>query len=139
MNRHQARKLAFQMIYALDFQQDTPLAELYAASVTDRGITEELPYLEDVFYNVGSQLSELDELIGAHIKQGWKLSRLSKVTHAILRLATYEMLFVADVPFPVAINEAVQMAKEYDEESAPAFINGVLNAIADTKGLKSQT
>ena len=138
MNRHQARKLAFQMIYALDFQQDTPLAELYAASVTDRGITEELSYLEDVFYNVGSQLSELDELIGAHLKQGWKLSRLSKVTHAILRLATYEMLSVADVPFPVAINEAVQMAKEYDEESAPAFINGVLNAIADTKGLKSK-
>ena len=138
MNRHQARKLAFQMIYALEFQQDTPLAELYAASVTDRGITEELSYLEDVFYNVGSQLSELDELISAHLKQGWKLSRLSKVTLAILRLATYEMLSVADVPFPVAINEAVQMAKEYDEESAPAFINGVLNAIADTKGLKSK-
>ena len=138
MNRHQARKLAFQMIYALDFQQDTPLAELYAASVTDRGITEELTYLEDVFYNVGGQLSELDELISAHLKQGWKLSRLSKVTLAILRLATYEMLSVADVPFPVAINEAVQMAKEYDEESAPAFINGVLNAIADTKGLKSK-
>ena len=138
MNRHQARKLAFQMIYALDFQKDTPLAELYAASVTDRGITEELTYLEDVFYNVGGQLSELDELISAHLKQGWKLSRLSKVTLAILRLATYEMLSVADVPFPVAINEAVQMAKEYDEESAPAFINGVLNAIADTKGLKSK-
>lgn len=138
MNRHQARKLAFQMIYALDFQQDTPLAELYAASVTDRGITEELPYLQDVFFHVGESLTELDALIGAHLKQGWKLSRLSKVTHAILRLATYEMLSVADVPFPVAINEAVQMAKEYDEESAPAFINGVLNAIADTKGLKAE-
>ena len=138
MNRHQARKLAFQMIYAMDFQQDTPLAELYAASVTDRGITEELDYLSDVFYNVCGQLSQLDELISAHLKQGWKLTRLSKVTHAILRLATYEMLSVADVPFPVAISEAVQIAKEYDEESAPAFINGVLNGIAETKGLKTQ-
>lgn len=137
MNRHQARKLAFQMIYAMEFQKETPPAELYTASVTDRGITEETDYLTDVFYNVCGRLSELDELINAHLKEGWKLSRLSKVTHAILRLATYEMLSVADVPFPVAISEAVQIAKEYDEEQAPAFINGVLNAIADTKGLKN--
>ena len=138
MNRHQARKLAFQMIYAVDFQQDVPPAELYHASVTERGITEELSYLQDVFYGVCTRMAELDELIGAHLKAGWKLTRLAKVTLAILRLATYEMLSVADVPFQVAISQAVDLAKEYDEESAPAFINGVLNAIADAKGLKTQ-
>lgn len=137
MNRYQARKLAFQMIYAMEFQQDVPPAELYAASVTDRGITEETDYLQKVFYGVCTESETLGALICDHLKDGWKLSRLAKVTLAILRLATYEMLYIDDVPTEVAINEAINIAKEYDSESAPAFVNGVLNAIADARGLKT--
>ena len=54
-----------------------------------------------------------------------------------MRLAAYEMLYVEDVPFSVAINEAVELAKTYDHEKAPKFINGTLNAIAEKKGLKA--
>jgi len=54
----------------------------------------------------------------------------------IMRLGTYEMLYMEDIPFSVSINEAVNLAKKYDHDKAPAFINGVLNAIADEKGLK---
>ncbi len=137
MNRFQARKLAFQMIYAMQFQPDIPPAELFAASVTDRGITEEIPYLQNVFYGVCREWESLDAAITAHLKAGWKLERLAKVTLSILRLAVYEMQAVEDVPFEVAIDVAVDLAKEYDAEGAPAFINGVLNAIAEEKGYKT--
>ena len=54
-----------------------------------------------------------------------------------MRLAVYEMLYVEDVPFSVAINEAVELAKTYDHDKSPKFINGILNAIAEQKGLKA--
>ena len=79
-------------------------------------------------------LSELDELISAHAV-GWKSERLSKVSRAIMRLCIYEMLYSDDVPASVAINEALEIAKIYDHDKAPSFINGVVNAVAKAKGL----
>ena len=61
---------------------------------------------------------------------GWKISRLSVVTASILRLATYEMLYCADIPVNVSMNEAIELAKKFDDEKARGFVNGVLNAIA---------
>ena len=69
--------------------------------------------------------------------KGWKLSRLSKVTLAILRLAVYEMLY-DKLAYNIVINEAVELAKKYDEEKAPKFVNGILNNIADSAGLKNK-
>ena len=66
--------------------------------------------------------------ISAYAK-GWSLDRIAHISLAILRLCTYELLFT-EVPTPVAINEAVELAKLYDGDDAPAFINGILNAIA---------
>ena len=72
---------------------------------------------------------ELDRTIETYAK-GWKLSRLSRMTAAVLRLAIYEMRYVDDVPVRVAINEAVELAKVYDTDEAASFINGVLGAVA---------
>ena len=68
--------------------------------------------------------------------KGWKLSRISKVSMAIMRICVYEMLYVEDVPFNIAINEAVELAKKFDYDKAPSFINGVVNKIAENEGLK---
>ena len=77
----------------------------------------------------------IDVIISGSSK-GWKLERLSRVSLAIMRLAVYEMLWDEGIPFSVSINEAVELAKRYDDEKAPKFINGILNDIADKKGLK---
>ena len=84
---------------------------------------------------VAEKKDELDALI-SESAQKWRLERLSATSLSIMRLATYEMLYVEDVPFSVAINEAVELAKTYDHDKAPKFINGILNAIAEKKGLK---
>jgi N utilization substance protein B len=90
---------------------------------------DQIDYVHGVFFGTADRLSEIDGLI-ADAAQGWTIARLSKVTVSIMRLAIYEMLAVEDVPKRVALNEAVELAKKYDEDSAPAFINGVLNTIS---------
>lgn len=72
----------------------------------------------------------IDEKIAANLKAGWKISRISKVSLALLRVAVYEMLFMDDIPVSVSINEAVELSKKYTVEDDTAFINGVLGAIA---------
>lgn len=72
----------------------------------------------------------IDERISANLKKGWKISRISKVSLAILRLAVYEMLYEEDIPVSVSINEAVELSKKYSVEDDTSFINGVLGAIA---------
>jgi N utilization substance protein B len=76
----------------------------------------------------------LDEEIGQALR-GWKVNRLSKVDLAILRLAAFEILTVSDMPIKVSINEAVELAKKYSMDAAPAFINGILGSLA-TKGVE---
>ena len=73
-------------------------------------------------------LTEIDALLSRHAK-GWRTDRLSRISRAVLRLGTYEVVFAEKIPAPIAINEAVELAKKYDDPKARAFINGVLNAI----------
>ena len=75
-------------------------------------------------------VEELDELINRHA-HGWKTSRISKVSRSILRLATFEMLYCEDIPLNVSINEGIELCKEFDEEKAKAFVNGVLNGVKE--------
>ena len=73
---------------------------------------------------------EIDGKISANLRAGWKISRISKVSLALLRLAVYEMLYVEEVPVSVSINEAVELSKKYTVQDDTAFINGVLGSIA---------
>ena len=86
-------------------------------------------YAIDIAKAIENNLSEMDELISSHLSKGWKISRISRISLAILRVAAYEMKFVDEVPVSVAINEAVELAKKYSVDDA-SFINGVLGAIA---------
>ncbi|MBQ5886351.1 MAG: transcription antitermination factor NusB, partial [Clostridia bacterium] len=80
---------------------------------------------------------DIDAQIAQNARK-WKLSRMAAVTRSILRLAVYEILW-GEVPPRAAINEAVELAKLYDEEAAPAFINGILNQIAKESGKLGET
>ena len=142
MSRTKAREIALHLIFEMGFQQfeDENLNErldesimasisgdiaLYAGKLSE----QQTEYIRSVVKGVAGHLDELDQTIEAYAK-GWKLSRLSRMTTAVLRLAIYEMRYVDDVPVRVAINEAVELAKVYDAEEAASFINGVLGAVA---------
>ena len=134
MNRTEARKLAFELLYAYTFAAEEEQPDLYDKERELRGFEED-SYVRDLVQGVHDRRAELDGVIEGSAS-GWKIGRFSRTTLSILRLSAYEMLMREDIPYTVSINEAVELAKKYDDEKAPAFINGILNSIADKKGLK---
>lgn len=134
MKRREAREYAFQLIYELGVQGEKSTDELIADTAAEQEYKPD-KYITETVKGVKEHLAEIDEIVSEYSLK-WKLQRLSGATHAIMRLGVYEMLYT-DVPFSVAINEAVEIAKKYDHDKAPKFINGILNAVAESKGLKS--
>lgn len=89
-------------------------------------------FIEGELKGIVENLNEIDEIINKNCI-GWSVERIAKVDLAILRLATYEIVYREDIPDGVSVNEAVELAKEYSEPKSPAFINGVLASIAKSK------
>ena len=127
MNRRLARENAFCLIFEREYQSDIPAEEFFLQETENWDFGQD-PYIKNVFFGTDEKQSELDSLI-AKYAIGWKNNRLSKVSLAIMRLCIYEMLYLDDVPGPSAINEAIELAKKYDYDSASSFINGILNAV----------
>jgi N utilization substance protein B len=124
--RSKARKRAVDVLYEADLRGTDPLAVL-----RDRIADANPPVPEHavrLVEGVVEQQPRVDELIEQHTR-GWSLERLPDVDRAILRMAVYELLWVDDVPDPVAIDEAVQLAKALSTDDSPAYVNGVLGAI----------
>ena len=134
MRRSEAREYAFKLIYESDVQKDKDISDLIADTESEQEFSAG-EYIRDMIFGVREKHEELDTLITEN-SRGWKLNRISMTSGAILRLAIYEMLYT-EIPFSVAINEAVELAKKYDHEKAPKFINGILNAVAEKAGLNT--
>jgi N utilization substance protein B len=109
---------------------------LYQHEVTGRPLEELLdgakPFTRKLAEGVMADREELDRLIAAHSK-GWALERIAPLERNIMRVALYEALNVDDVPVEVAIDEAVELAKEYCGADAPGFVNGVLGAALEER------
>lgn len=95
---------------------------------------EDLKYIREKYDEVVASIDEIDDFIN-EISDSWKTARMGKVDLNILRLALYEMIYDDDIPTGVAINEAVELAKQYGGEESGSFINGLLGKAARIKGL----
>jgi N utilization substance protein B len=93
-------------------------------------VHSDIDYIRTVSKDIVSKQEMIDDVIRKYC-EGWSVEHMGKAELAILRLAIYEMKFVDDVPYGVAINEAVNLAKSYGDDKAPSFINGVLAKIPD--------
>ena len=128
----EARRAAREAVLALLFESEyhegeTPEA-IFLRATEARDVDAENKIIRKEYEDIMTRLPEIDALLGRHAK-GWRTDRLSRVSRAILRLGAYEVVFAEKIPTPVAINEAVELAKKYDDPKARSFINGVLNAI----------
>ncbi len=90
-------------------------------------------YAREIVDGVNDHRDEIDELISSYA-QGWTIDRMPNVDRAVLRLASWELLHNAEIPSAVAIDEAVELAKEYSTEDSSRFVNGVLAKIAQHAG-----
>ena len=134
MVRREAREVLFTLVFEYSYKPQLDYAQVYALAISERGIEDD-EYLKKGFEGVITNLEVIDQKIGENLN-GWNVSRLAKPTLAILRVCVYEMLYCDDIPFNVSINEAIELAKKYDDDKAPKFINGVLNSVSEKEGLK---
>ena len=129
MSRRTARKQAFLNLYQSDVN-DSPLGPTMERWREYRGDLEE--YAVRIASGVEEEQEQLDAVL-SEVSVGWPVHRMSAVDRSILRLALYEMLYVDDVPPEVAVNEAVELARGFSGDDAPAFVGGVL------RGAESRT
>jgi transcription antitermination protein NusB len=129
--RHQARKRAVDLLFEADARGLSP-AEIVdvrtALAETNPDVAAPHSYTSAAARGVGEHAAHIDDLISSHL-QGWTLDRLPAVDRAILRVAVWELLYADDVPEPVAVDEAVQLAKELSTDDSPGFVNGVLGQV----------
>ena len=126
--RSKARKRAVDVLYAAQLRGEDPVA-LLADRPSGPDIAPLNDYTVTLVEGVAAHRDRIDELLSEHA-EGWTLNRMPAVDLAVLRLGLYELLWVSDVPDPVAVDEAVALAKSLSTDDSPRFVNGVLGRIA---------
>ena len=134
MNRKLARENAFILLFEGACKNDETAEEIFTKAVEYREFEYD-DYVKRVFFGAYENAQIIDETVEASL-QGWKKERISAVSAALFKLASYELMFMEDIPVKVSINEAIELSKKYDDEKAYGFVNGVLNAVADKLGRK---
>ena len=136
--RSASRLAAVQALYQMEMNDE------HAHSIVDEFVTHRLgeviegdhyadadeAFFANVVKGVESRSEEIDEHLAGSLAENWKLSRIEPVARGILRAGTYELIARPDVPTSVIINEYVDVAKAFFEDSKPGFINGVLDRLA---------
>ncbi|MCB6993736.1 transcription antitermination factor NusB [bacterium 210820-DFI.6.37] len=132
MTRTEARELLMQLLFQMEIQQD------YSDKIKQQYLEEhfagsgQTPFAKELLQAVTENLSQIDETINRYSTKR-DTSRMAKVDLAIVRLALGEVLYMDQIPDPVAINEAVDMAKKYSADESRKFINGILGQIVKNK------
>ncbi len=131
MTKRKIREHIFAMLFQADFHKEEELNEqaaLYMEGV-ENASRKARTEIEEKFQAIVACIPQLDACIEAKAK-GWDLNRMAKADVTILRLAIYEIIYDREVPNPVAINEAVELSKQYGTDKSASFINGILAAVA---------
>ncbi len=131
MSRRELREHIFKILFQVEFNSVEEMKEqtaLYFGNI-ELEDGKEKTYISEKLNNIVEYIPEIDKKINEY-SEGWKVDRLGKVELSIIRLAVYELLYDDDIPTGVAINEAIELAKTFGNDSAPAFINAVLGKIS---------
>lgn len=133
MSRSQSRELAFKLIYSNEIQKDIEQEQIEIfIQENDIKNEESIKYIKETFKGITENKESISELIEKNLKEKWTLSRISKIDLAILKLAIYEILY-SKLDYKIVINEAVELAKRYGDDSSKMFVNGILASIVKEK------
>ena len=135
--RRAERSLAFQVLYSLAFTPATTIQEVVKTfrKAPDQGdaaaekVCEPEGFAWELVEGVWTNMAQIDAHL-ASFSQNWRIERMGKVEITLLRLALYEILFRRDVPHKVAINEAIELSKQFGDDGSRGFVNGILDAAA---------
>ncbi len=129
--RRKARKRALDVLYEADMR-DLPPSTVLAAyrDRIEKPRPDHMDYAESLIEGVAMNLDRIDELIASYA-EGWTIDRMPAVDRNLARIAVYELLYVPEIDDPVAISEAVELAKQMSTDGSPRFLNGILGRIAE--------
>lgn len=129
MNRSEAREEAFKFLYQIEVQKELneEQIELFFENneITDNNAKE---YIKDIVNGIKAQEKTINEIIASNLKADWKIERISKINLSLLKLGIYEINY-KELPYKVVINEVVELAKKYGEDTSPLFVNGILASV----------
>ena len=127
-SRRHLRQRALQAIVSIEFGQDPLQAAQFSYLYDQEELQEaEIPlFLLQLVTGVADHRDELDKELEPHLKAGWSLDRLTTIDKNILRLGLFEIQYCEETPDRVAVNEAIQLAKDFSDQASVKFINGVL-------------
>ncbi|WP_067728109.1 transcription antitermination factor NusB [Oceanobacillus damuensis] len=124
MKRHTAREKAFQILFQLDINDNEPQQAIEAFLESE----ESDEFLKMLVEGVTEHREKIDSIISDNL-ENWTINRIASVERTILRIATFELHFIEEVPKNVSINEAVELGNTYGDDKSGKFINGVLSKI----------
>ena len=133
MNRSETRELAFKLLYQIEIQKEInneDLALFFENNDIQSKKAQE--YIEDVVNGINKEAKAIMDTISKNLKEDWKIERVSKINLALLKLGIYEIVY-KELPFKVVINEVVELAKKYGEDTSKVFINGILASVVKEK------
>ena len=130
MKRSAIRELTFRLIYSLEIQKVEDLEEQIELYIQCNDIEDDdaKEYIKDAILGIKENNIEIQGLIEKNLKADWKIDRISKIDLSLLKLAIYEIKY-KNIPYKVAINESLELAKKYGEETSKNFINGILASV----------
>lgn len=130
MNRRKSREIAMRLLFEMTINKESyeEILDNFKENTEMNLEDVDFSYVEKIIKGIQENVELLDSKIENNLKN-WKLNRLSKIDLSILRISTYEITFIEDVPNKVAVNEGIELAKKYSTDNSPAFINGVLGSM----------
>ena len=141
MTRTEIRELTFELLYSLEIQkmEQEEYNEQIELFLVEQNVNQEKAktYINQTILGINENEEEILKLISQNLKEKWDISRISKVNTALLKLATYEIVY-AKLPYKVVVNEVVEIAKKYGDENSPSFINGILANIIKQTGITNE-
>ena len=136
--RRRSRELAIKVLFHLEFSKKDDPAAAFDVICNTFGVAKDIEiFSKELVLGVCVHRKELDNSI-SEASQNWRLERIARVDHCILRLAAYELLYRDDIPSKVSINEAIDLGKKFGTEESGAFINGILDTIYNFSNGKVQ-
>ncbi len=137
MSRKKARDNAFKLIFEVPFFNNDFLSRIDIFNeIKEDNLTEnDINYITSSVTACYENIEKIDHIISSNLKN-WTIDRIPNVSKAIMRLAVCEMLYIDDVPYQVAVNEAIELAKVYGDDDSPSFINGVLASIIKSENIE---
>ncbi len=141
MTRTEMRELTFELLYSLEIQKmkQQEYNEQIELFLVEQNVNQEKvkTYMTETINGIAKNKEEILKLISQNLKEKWDISRVSKINITLLKLATYEIVYT-ELPYKVVVNEAVEIAKKYGDDTSPAFINGVLANIIKQTGIANE-